>query len=579
MYRASALACAALLLLSSCGRQEGPSEADAVASAIVSDFVFGALGLNPSLATNSGYHEHAGVSLDEILEDYSQQGLRVQRTFYESAKQRLNQLPREALSAQSIADLSIVEDQVDLALLELNQIESYKHNPALYVETIGNALFAPLVLEYAPLPVRVGHIIARLSQIPKFLGVAKENLVDSPEIWRTTALEENQGNIALIDSEIRAKVPPGLRDNYDRAAGLALIALRDFDAWLEKDFERRKRDWRLGQHFAPKLRHTLGTAMTPEKVLADARQMLTETRNQMLQLALKLLPGKSSGQDLNATVSEALRLIAQKHATADNYFANARRDLEEARQFVKQKGLLALPPRDNLQVIETPEFMRGIYAVGGFAAAPALEPQLGAFYWLTPIPKTWPAARIESKLREYNDYGLKLLTIHEAMPGHYVQLEYANDVQPTGRRALRSVFGNGAYVEGWAVYATGMMLDEGYLGGSPELRLTFLKQQLRVIANAILDVSMHTRNMQDDEAMRLMVNETFQEEEEAVAKLRRAKLSSTQLCTYFVGYREWSALRQAVQSKQGAQFRLSAFHEKALRQSAVPMRILGRLIE
>lgn len=577
MCRASALALL-LLAAASCGRQEGPSEADAVASAIVSDFVFGALGLNPSLATNSGYHEHAGVSLDEVLEDYSQNGMRVQRTFYESTRQRLNQIPRESLSPQSIADLSIVDDQVDLALLELNHIESYKHNPALYVETIGNALFAPLVLEYAPLPVRLGHIVGRLARVPRFLGVAKENLVDAPEIWRTTAVEENQGNIALIDSEIRAQVPPDLRESYDRAAGLALIALRDFNVWLEKDFARRQGNWRLGQHFAPKLRHTLGTSKTPDEVLNDARKMLADTRKQMLQVSLKLLPERS-GDDLNKTVSEALKLIAQKHATVDTYFANAKRDLEEARQFVKQKGVLALPSRDNLQVIETPEFMRGIYAVGGFAAAPALQPQLGAFYWLTPIPKTWPAARIESKLREYNDYGLKLLTIHEAMPGHYVQLEYANDVQPAGRRALRSVFGNGAYVEGWAVYATEMMLDQGYLGGSPELRLTFLKQQLRVIANAILDVSMHTRNMQDDEALRLMVNETFQEEEEAVAKLRRAKLSSTQLCTYFVGYHEWSALRKAVQARQGAQFRLSSFHEKALRQSAVPLRLLSRLIE
>ena len=154
----------------------------------------------------------------------------------------------------------------------------------------------------------------------------------------------------------------------------------------------------------------------------------------------------------------------------------ARTDLTEARSFVQQKSLLTLPTRANLQVIETPEFMRGIYAVAGFNAAPALQPELGAYYWVTPIPREWDAKRIESKLREYNFYALKLITIHEAMPGHYVQFEFANDVQPKTRRVLRNLFGNNPYVEGWAQYATQVMLDQGFLNGSPELRLSFQKQ-------------------------------------------------------------------------------------------------------
>ena len=227
-------------------------------------------------------------------------------------------------------------------------------------------------------------------------------------------------------------------------------------------------------------------------------------------------------------------------------FADARADLKEARDFVKQSNLVPLPNRDNLQVIETPEFMRGIYAVGGFNPAPALEPALGAYYWLTPIPKDWPKERIASKLREYNTFGLKLLTIHEAMPGHYVQAEYANEVQPQSRRLLRSIYGNGPNVEGWAVYITEQMLDAGYLDKSPELRMTFLKQQLRMIANTILDVRLHTLGMTDEEAMTLMVDGAFQEEEEARAKLQRAKLSSCQLPTYYLGYREWQNLRHPV---------------------------------
>ena len=241
--------------------------------------------------------------------------------------------------------------------------------------------------------------------------------------------------------------------------------------------------------------------------------------------------------------------------------------------------LLTLPGRDNLRVIETPVFMRGIYAVGGFSPAPALEPQLGAFYWVTPIPADWPAARVESKLREYNFYKLKLLTIHEAMPGHYVQFEFANGVEPRARRLLRGVFGNGPYIEGWAQYATQAMLEAGFLDHSPELQLTFLKEELRVLGNAILDIRLQMLGMTDDEAMELMQKQTFQEAEEASAKLQRAKLSSCQLPTYYVGWRAWNRVRDEYQRRQGAAFNLTAFHDRALRQGAVPLPVLAGLLE
>jgi uncharacterized protein (DUF885 family) len=282
--------------------------------------------------------------------------------------------------------------------------------------------------------------------------------------------------------------------------------------------------------------------------------------------------------DVNLIVGETLARIAEKHSTPDTYFADARRDLQEVRDFVRAKNLLPLPPRDNLQVIETPEFMRGIYAVGGFVAAPALEPQLGAFYWLTPIPKTWPPARIQSKLREYNFYSLKVLTIHEAMPGHYVQFEYANQMQPLGRRVLRALFSNTPYVEGWAVYATEMMLDEGYLDNGPEMRLTFLKHQLRVLTNAIMDVRMQTLGMTDQEAMDLMVKQGFQENEEATAKLQRAKLSSCQLPTYYVGWRDWHRVRDQYAKAKGTAFQLAEFHRQALLSGAMPLPSLARLL-
>jgi uncharacterized protein (DUF885 family) len=374
-----------------------------------------------------------------------------------------------------------------------------------------------------------------------------------------------------------------LRDEYDAAANTAVKALHQLNDFLKQELSRHPYDWRLGpEKYVQKFRYVLATDQTPRQVLAGAESELARVRDQMYELALpiyrKLHPDEKEKPSLNEVVSQVLANIAAKHATPETYFSDARRDLEEAREFVKSKDLLTLPARDNLQVIETPVFMRGIYSVGGFNAAPALEPQLGAFYWITPIPKDWPPARVESKLREYNFYALKLLTIHEAMPGHYVQLEYANAIEPPLRRIFRSVFGNGAYVEGWAVYVTEVMLDEGYLNHSPEMRLTFQKQQLRMIANTILDIRLQTMGMTDQEAMDLMLKDTFQENEEAVGKLRRAKLSSTQLPTYYVGWRDWKRLRERYKETQGAGWSLKEFHERALKEGAVPLPVLSRLL-
>ena len=552
---------------------------------LAEEFVYTSLALSPVGATSAGYHTHAGMKLDEMLDDLSPAGIEQQRKFYQGFRERLAKaVDPQQLAPEDRADYDIIQDQISLNLLEFDQIQSYKHNPTVYVELAGNALFNPHVLEYAPKKERVGHIIARLGKLPAFLDQAKKSLADAPEIWTTVAMEENDGNISLVDKIIRAGIAEDQRDAYERAAKPALDSLRGFQDYLKNDLAKRSQsDWRLGKEkYNQKFRYALATDLAPEQVLAKAEADLKAVRARMLELSLplhtKMFPGKRDRSDENRVISETLGRIADRHSTADTYIPDARRTLEEARQFVKTKGLLPLPPRDNLLVIETPEFMRGIYAVGGFMPAPALEPQLGAFYWITPIPKEWPAKRVESKLREYNFFKLKLLTIHEAMPGHYVQLEYANDIQPKTRRVLRSVFGNGPYVEGWAQYATQVMLDEGFLGNAPELRLTFQKEELRVLANAILDIRLQTMGMTDQQALDLMEKETFQEHEEAAAKLRRAKLSSCQLPTYLVGWRDWLRVREHYKQAKGAGYSLVDFHEKALKAGATPLPVLARLL-
>jgi uncharacterized protein (DUF885 family) len=554
---------ASFCFLTSC---KMPSEKQDL-SKLTNDFVYGALALSPVSATSAGYHEHHGVNLNQKLDDFSPSGIQEQLQFYSTFHDRLAAIKQDQLSNEERADYQILQNQIDLALLELREIQSYRHNPTVYVELVGNALFNPFVLEYAPIEPRYRDIIHRLELVPALMDQAKANLLDAPEVWNRVAQEENDGNLDLIDKTLRAKVPAALQANYDRAASSALTSLRAFSSYLKTDLSRKTSDWRLGKEkYDKKFAYTLVSGKPPSLVLSEAEAALKNIRDEMTKLAAP------------QSIKEALDKIAQQHATPENYMDQARADLDEATRYVREKQLVTLPSRSNLQVIPTPEFMRGIYGVAGFNPAPALEPQLGAFYWVTPIPANWPKDRIESKLREYNRFGLMEITIHEAMPGHYVQLEVANNVEPKPRRLLRNIFGNGPYIEGWATYAQQLMSDEGFLDNSLELRLTLYKQLLRAIANAILDIRLQTMGMTEQEAMDLMVRDTFQEKEEATAKIQRAQLSSCQLPMYFIGWRGWLDTREEYKKRKAGAFRLQEFHDAALKGSAVPMPALAGLL-
>jgi uncharacterized protein (DUF885 family) len=574
-----------VVLISGCGKS--PSEKLAQVS---EEFVYGVLAASPAAATGAGLHVYQGVKLDYLLDDVSAAAVEKQRKFYEKYRDKLAEIKVDQLTPGEKADYTIVQNQIALALIDLNDLHTESHAPQMYVETLGNALFYPFVLDYAPRPERLKQIIARLEKVPLFLDTATTSLSSAPKEWTQVAIEENQGNINLVDKEIRAQITTDLTETYARAARPALDSMARFDRFLRNSLSQRTSgvSWRLGNLYARKFRLTMAAGVEADDTLQAAERQVPIVRARMLELArplhASLWPSHKDHADLseedrlNTIVGEVLANIAKNHAKRDTFMAEAAKDLDEARAFVQEKKLVTLPTRANLKVIPTPEFMRGIYAVGGFNPAPALEPQLGAFYWVTPIPADWPEERVESKLREYNFYKLKLLTIHEAMPGHYVQFEYANDVQPKTRRLLRSLYGNGPYIEGWAQYITQQVIESGFLDHSPELALTFAKEELRVLANTILDVRLQMLNMTDQEAIELMTKQTFQETEEATAKLQRAKLSSAQLPTYYVGWRAWNKLREEQRQKKGATFNSQAFHDAALKEGAVPISDLGKVL-
>jgi uncharacterized protein (DUF885 family) len=563
-------------------------------------FMKDSLALSPSSASQAGYHKHIDpktgktIELDALLDDMSLESIAAQRAFYAQWRERFrNETPVSALDSQDAADWQLIDDQIGLNLLEFDKIQNYRHNPTVPVELIGNALFLPLTQDYAPHDVRVGHVLARVSAIPLLLRQVKQYLNDADPIFISTAIQENDGNIDLIENTIAAEIPASspLKAEYDKVAPPAIAALKDFSQWLQNDLAKRptQATWRLGKElYDQKFRLVMETDVTPEQVLADAEEGLRSVRAEMLELALpmhkQMYPDHSDHSDLgvhdrqNLIITEVLRKISDEHPRPGDLQKTIEADLEGIKQFIREKKIVSLGTRDNLKVIPTPMFERGIYSVAGFHSAPPLEPQAEAEYWVTPIDPKMPEDRVESKLREYNNYTLYWLSIHEALPGHYVQFEHLNNIQPERRRLLRSLYANGAYVEGWAEYIAQVMMDEGFLNNDPRFRLVMRKIRLRLLANAILDVKMQTMSMTDSQAMDLMTKDAFQTQAEAEGKLVRAKLSSTQLPTYFVGLREWLAFRKKYQAAAGKNFDMLKFHNLVLDQGPLPVPVVEKLV-
>jgi uncharacterized protein (DUF885 family) len=586
-------------------QQSQPSDDSRAAAskkfAVLSDqFMKDSLASSPVSASAAGYHSHMDprsgrpLALDALLDDFSAQSFATQREFYANSRDRFHkETPRAALDPEDAADWQLIDDQIGLNLLEFDRIQSYKHNPTVVVELIGNALFLPLTQNYAPHDVRVGHVLSRVSQIPRLLAQVQPYLSDSDPVWISTAVDENAGNIDLIENTLAAEISAGSsqKAKYDAVAPPAIKSLRDFSAWLQSTLAKQPSNltWRLGKElYEPKFALVMETSVTPEEVLTNAEQDMKSVRAEMLQIALPLhaqmYPDHNDHSNLaqhdreNLIIQEVLLKISDHHPSPDQLQPTIEADLVGIAKFIREKKIASLGSGDNLKVIPTPPFERGVYSVAGFHGAPPLEPKAEAQYWVTPIDPQMPAAKVESKLREYNDFTLQWLSIHEALPGHYVQAEHANNIQPERRRLLRSLYANGAYVEGWAEYIAQVMMDEGFLDNDPRFRMVMRKIRLRVISNAMLDIKMHTMNMSDQEALDLMTKESFQTQAEAEGKLLRVKLSSTQLPTYYVGIREWFALRQKYQTAAGKNFNLLKFHDLVLDEGPLPVPVVEKLV-
>jgi uncharacterized protein (DUF885 family) len=555
-------------------------------------FLLEELALHPVEATESGYHEHKGVSLDAELDDIGPQAMARERALLEDARKCFAAVDESRLSGEDKADLTLVRSSIEEEIFARDVRQPEHYRPERAVELIGTALFFPLTQSYGTEQQRLTNVLARMEQVPRYLDQERANLRESDPVFIDTAVNEAAGDKQVI-AQIEKQIPAGspLQGRYAAAAKSSSEAIDAYVAWMKNDLAKRSqtRTWRSGPDvYAKVFRFAVGTdtGQTPASLLASAERDLDTLREQMYDIAKPLDQqwfsnnnhSGLSGETLqNKVIAEVIGRINDDHTTPEQLLPTVQAQAVKITDFIREKNLITLSARGNLKIVPTPPFLRGVYSVAGFHAPPPLEPGGEGEYWVTPIAPG-DAAAAESKLREYNNWMLQYLTMHEALPGHYTQFEHADNVQPSERRVLRALLGNGPYVEGWGEYGVKEMEDAGYANHDPRFVLMVMKIRLRVIANAILDIRMQSMNMTDDEAIALMENKAFQTHAEAVGKLRRAKLTAGQLITYYVGYHQWIEFRDRYQKAAGTGFDLKAFNDTALDEGPLPIPVLEPLM-
>ena len=533
----------------------------------------------PLEATRAGNHD-----FDDKLDDVS---AKARKAGIERTRKTLGELPTKIdykkLTRAGQIDFEIWQHELKKEIWLADNTKRFENDPRAYNDYITESVYSLLTQSTLPQPVNVRNAIARIAQIPKVVQAAKESLKNPPKVLTEVALKQNRGAIAFYDRGIFELAGEDAANSDLKKACKALVpVLKEYQKFLEEGvLPRSTGEWRLGPaKFAAKMLIDLDAGVTAAEVLKEAEEEAVRVENEMYVIAAQLwpqvFPKKTLPVDDAKGRRETIRLVlaetSKEHGNADDLIKDARAGVDTIKQFIKAKDILRLPEQDRCKIIEMPEFQRG-FSIAYLNPAPPLDAKAASYYAISPPPKDWDARRVKSFMEEYNRHILQILTIHEAYPGHYVQLEYSNR-HPS---VIRKVLSSGVFAEGWAVYIEKVMLDEGYGYGDLKLRLNQLKWYLRAVCNAILDYKMHCTDISDEEAVRFLIERGFQSEAEAILKILRAKQSSCQLSTYFVGRMAFQRLRRRVQNEMGAGFDLGRFHEAALDHGTLPVKYLAEV--
>jgi uncharacterized protein (DUF885 family) len=504
-----------------------PSEFVPVAERIVDAL----LTASPRAALAAGDHR-----ADDRLEDLSADGVARQVATLRDASDALDQLDPDPLDVAERVDHEILRARVDRALFELTELREHTWNPLLH--NPGPLLYALIDRETGTVEQRLRNLAARLSAVPDAFANARAALVDCPQIHLETSVEQFAGTARLVRDEVPRLLAraPGMSAEVTPAVEAALDAFAEMGTWLRGQLasDGERRDPRLGRRlWEARLWHTLDTELTAGQVLEAAKRRLAEVTAQLREAAVAYVGGREDDD----TVRRAFGACAEQRPDNATIVDLATRTLAATTGFVREHKLVSLVD-DVCLVREMPEYSRGVSVAYCQPPGPLETGAVPTLYCISPTPAGWSPERVDSFYREYNDVMVHNLTVHEAMPGHFLQLAHASRYR--GSTRVRAIGYSGVFVEGWGVYAEQVMADAGY-GGLP-VRLQQLKMQLRMILNAILDQLVHCADLTEGEAMAMMTGQAFQEDGEAAGKWRRALLTSTQLSTYFVGYTEVAAI-------------------------------------
>jgi uncharacterized protein (DUF885 family) len=543
--------------------------------------------LQPASATDLGEHAY-----DHHWPDLTDAGRAAWSDWLRDAEARVAAVDAASLGRDDAIDRRILLENLAGMRFTADELREAEWNPMSYVYLFGGALFTMLAREYAPIGERLHAIASRLRGLPAGLDAARQALSGTrgdggravSRFHAEKAVERMAGvadlvGLAVTEAEAVGDAP--LLEEVRAAAGVATAALSGWVDWLRDELlPSADGDFRLGPDlYAAKFRHALKSSFTPAELEARAVVEYATLRAEMTRLARQIWGDWMADAPQPASDDEAVRAvldaIAVDHPRAEELLDFCRAENERIGAFVAERDLVGLAD-EPMQIIWTPGFLR---AFGGAMLIPPgpLDRGLDSFFAITPVNEAWPPERRESYLREDNARMLRLLTIHEAVPGHYLQLAYSNRCPSL----VRAIFGSGVFAEGWAVYVTQVMMDVGYGADDPALMLVHLKFYLRSVTNALMDIRIQSGTMGEAEAMHLMVAGGFQEEDEATAKWDRARLSSTQLCEYFLGSVEMHELEREARSRaaaEGREFVYRPFLESVLAHGSPSMPVIRDIL-
>lgn len=559
------------------------SRADRTFEALARRYIDQGARLSPVSATGMGDHR-----FDDRIDDVSARGRAAGLRFSRQTLASLERIDRSQLSRANQVDAMLLDNALRADIWRTETLQSWAWNPLGYQSVAGGALYSLMAREFAPLPERLESATARMEKIPRLLAQARAELQPArvPMPHAATYAAQNRGLKSIVTGMIephKGELTASKRARLERAIETFNAAVDEHQAWIEGTLvPAATADYRVGaETFDTALRFTLQSNLSRAEIKRRAEAAVVSVREEMYRVSRQALAGQPNApampdaptpEQQQAVIRAALDLAANDRPPRDQLVEVATAGVREADAFLHAREIITMPPQP-VNVILMPEFQRGV-AVAYLDAPGPLERNLGSFYAVSPIPDDWTEDQTISFLREYNNRGILDIAVHESSPGHYVQLWHSN-AYPS---VLRAVLSSGSFVEGWAVYAEEMMIEQGFRAGDPLYRLSQLKVQLRTITNAIIDQAIHVDGMTQEEMMRLLTQTAFQEEREAAGKWRRAQLSFTQLSTYFVGFQEHLETRRAAQQRWGAEFNLKRYHDSLLSFGSPPGRFARQLL-